>query len=325
MSAVPVNVVPFELPKKPRVKQKDAPPDQRKLAVIPIRAGTDERLHGATLRLLIVLCSYCNRAGLTWVSQLKLAEVMKVSRQAVTKQMSLLRKYGYVEITRQGFKGERPNTLRVIFDQSINAEDAIAVTSSIEDTRPPVIKQEEEKQMDEQIDREGQKRIAQMINQALKQPGKPKEKTMPSTGETLAVKQIKEGMKKAQAKRSHRQPVEVANGTVQEVANGAVNKQSHRQPLEVASVATSEGSAEHTKNGTKESIKESKVKEDINNKNSYGVLSNLEVAELKSHGLTDAQIADSLDVLLPAYKAEGLTPTSRLLADSILQLHRDVR
>ena len=34
---------------------------------------------------------------------------------------------------------------------------------------------------------------------------------------------------------------------------------------------------------------------------------------------------DALEVLLPAYKAEGLTPTPRLLVDSILQLNRDVR
>ena len=66
MSAMADNVVSFEIPKLPKLKLQDAPPDGRKVAVLPIRAGSDRRLHGGTLRTLIVLCSYCNRAGLTW-------------------------------------------------------------------------------------------------------------------------------------------------------------------------------------------------------------------------------------------------------------------
>jgi predicted transcriptional regulator len=314
MSAVPVNVVPFELPKKPRVKQKDAPPDQRKLAVIPIRAGTDDRLHGGTLRCLIVLCSYCNRAGITWVSQAKVAQDLKISRQAVTKQMKLLTDTGYIEVIKKGWRGERSNTVRVIFDQTIDAETAMAVTNTIEDTRPPAIK---EQQMQEEIDKQSQQRIAKMVAGALRSTNQPKERTMPKQGETSTVKKMKEEIAKAKAKRTHKQPAEVAIGTVAET----VQKDSHRQPdRQLPEVA--QNAEEQV---LKDSIKESKVKEDINNKNSYGVLSNLEVAELKSHGLTDAQIADALDTLLPAYKAEGLTPTSRLLADSILQLSRDVR
>ncbi len=319
MSAVPVNVVPFELPKKPRVKQKDAPPDQRKIAVIPIRAGTDERLHGGTVRCLIVLCSFCNRAGLTWVGQAKLAETLKISQQAVSKQMKLLIKTGYVEIVRKGYRGERTNTIRVIFDESIKTEDAIALTSSIEDTRPPSMKHEQEQAMQEEIDREGQKRIASMIAGALKQPTK-KELTMPKQGDTMAVKKIKEGMKKAKPKGTHSQPL----GVVQQVVSESPKETLHIQPG-ASNPTTSEGCVEHKNKVLKDSIKESKVKNNLINKSPYGVLNNSEVVELKGHGLTDAQITDALDTLLPAYKAEGLTPTSRLLADSILQLHRDVR
>ena len=319
MSAVPVNVVPFELPKKPKVKQKDAPPDQRKLAVIPIRAGTDERLHGGTLRCLIVLCSYCNRAGLTWVGQAKLAETLKISQQAVSKQMKLLIKTGYVEIVRKGYRGERTNTIRVVFDESMTAEDAIAVTSSMEDTRPPSMRNQQEQAMQEEIDREGQKRIASMIAGALKQPTK-KELTMPKTGDTMAVKKIKEGMKKAKPKGTHSQPL----GVVQQAVSESPKEALHIQPG-ASNPTTSKGCVEHKNKVFKDSIKESKVKNDLINKSPYGVLNNSEVVELKSNGLTDAQIADALDTLLPAYKAEGLTPTSRLLADSILQLHRDVR
>ena len=311
---MPVNVVPFELPKKPRVKQKDAPPDQRKIAVVPIKAATDDNLTDGCVRVLMVLCSYCNRAGITWVSQKRLAEDMKVSRQAITNQLAQLRKHGYVEIIKKGWRGERANTIRVIFDKSVDADTAIAVTSVIEDTRPPERIQEEEKQMDEQIDREGQKRIASMIAGALKQPTK-KELTMPKQGDTMAVKKIKEGLKRP-SKRSPIGQSAVSNETVQEVSNEGL----HRQSIGHSTVSLN---TENTvsKDCTKElSKEESKYKN-----NSYGVLGHSEVVELKSHGLTDAQITDALDTLLPAYKAEGLTPTSRLLADSILQLSRDVR
>jgi predicted transcriptional regulator len=146
MSAVPANVVDFKLPKrKPKVIEKEAMPDRRSLAVVPIRAAVDKTLTDACFRTLAVLCSYCNRAGITWVSQKRLAEDMKVSRQAITKQITKLRAAGYVEITRKGWRGERSNTLRVVFDTTLTAQDAIAITSGIEDTRPPdQAKREEE-------------------------------------------------------------------------------------------------------------------------------------------------------------------------------------
>lgn len=145
MNLMPTNVVDFVVPKRPRVVEKQAMPDRRSLAVVPIRAAVDKTLTDACFRTLAVLCSYCNRAGITWVSQKRLAEDMKVSRQAITKQLVKLRAAGYVEITRKGFRGERSNTLRVVFDTTLSAQDAIAITSGIEDTRPPdQAKREEE-------------------------------------------------------------------------------------------------------------------------------------------------------------------------------------
>ena len=322
MSAVPVNVVPFELPKKPKVKQKDAPPDQRKIAVVPIKAATDPNLTDGCVRVLIVLCSYCNRAGITWVSQKRLAEDMKVSRQAITNQIRQLRAHGYVEIIKKGWKGERANTIRVIFDKSVDADTAIAVTSVIEDTRPPERIQEEEKQMDEQIDREGQKRIASMIAGALKQPTK-KELTMPKQGDTMAVKKIKEGMKKASKRTT------IGNPTVSNVSAPTVSNEGSETHSIGHSTVSSQDIAQfprtHQEQVIKDCTKELSKEESKYKNNSYRVLGHSEVVELKSHGLTDAQITDALDTLLPAYKAEGLTPTSRLLADSVLQLSRDVR
>jgi hypothetical protein len=55
------------------------------------------------------------------------------------------------------------------------------------------------------------------------------------------------------------------------------------------------------------------------------VLNNQELFELIETGLTESEIAEDLDILLPLFQAEGLSPSSRVLADSILQMHRNAR
>lgn len=322
MSALPDTVVPFSLPKsKPRVVQKEAPPDQRKVAVLPIRALTDSRLTDGAVRILGLLCSYCNRAGITWVSQKRLAEDMQTSRQNITNQLAKLRDAGYVEIVRKGFRGERCNTLRVIFDPSIKAEDAISITSSIEDTRPPAIREEQQLEASQQIDREGQARIAKLISQAIKQPPT-RSATMPKSGETVTVRKMREAIKKAQTKESKpaqkQQPIgnrTVSNEGIPKVSNEGLNQ---------ASIGHSPVSSEDTDQfpiTRHEHIRESLKKDSLNRFNT--VLGNFEVERLTAAGMTAEQIDDSLDTLLPIYQAEGLTPTSQLLADSILQMHRD--
>jgi hypothetical protein len=57
-------------------------------------------------------------------------------------------------------------------------------------------------------------------------------------------------------------------------------------------------------------------------------LHNLEVSDfdfLIDNKMKPEQVEDALTTLLPLFAAEGLTPSSRVLADSILQLHRDTR
>jgi biotin operon repressor len=324
MSAVPDNIVPFTLPKKPRIKEKDAPPDQRKVCIMPIRALTDERLTDGSVRILALVCSYCNRAGITWVSQKRLAEDMKTSRQNITNQLAKLREHGYVEIIRKGFRGERCNTLRVVFDSSITAEEAITMTSNKEDTRPPAIREEQERQASEQIDREGQAKIAKLISQALKQPTKPKGYAMPAKGETRAVREVKEAMQKAQSKRSKSvdKPVDnhqsighppVSNGTVPEVSNESL----HRQPIGHSGVSLN--SEEHYK----ESIKSKSYKDSL--KNIKTVMGNEEIEKLIDNGMTIEQVREAEELIAPLFAAEGLTPSSAVMSQAILQMHRDAR
>lgn len=148
VSALPLPDNVFKLPKRrPKIVEKAALPDQRKFAVLPIAAAMDKELHGFSMKVLAVLCSYCNRAGITWVGQQRIADHLGVAKQQVARAMKQLRDRGHIEIVSKGFRGEKANTTRVIFAADITTEDAIAVTSGQEDTRPPEIKKAEVKAM----------------------------------------------------------------------------------------------------------------------------------------------------------------------------------
>lgn len=155
MSALPLPDNVFKLPKRrPKIIEKQAPPDQRKFAVVPMRAAVDTELHGFSMKVLVLLCSYANRAGITWVGQQRLADHLQVSKQQVARAMKQLRDRGHVEIMSKGFKGERANTVRIIYDTEIKAEDAIAIASNIEDVRPPEMVRKETKAMEEHFTEE---------------------------------------------------------------------------------------------------------------------------------------------------------------------------
>jgi biotin operon repressor len=313
VSAAPDNVVQFQLPKKPKVREKEPAPDQRKLAVVPIRAATDRGLTEGMLRVLLLVASYTNRAGLTWVSQARLAQDLGVTRQAVTKHLGKLIKAGYIEVVSKGWRGERSNSIRLIFDPSIDAATAIAVTSRIEDTRPPHMKDKQNEEMT--VDPEGLKRIQDMIKGAIKpiiQP--PQEYTMPK-GDTVTVAKMKaEIAAKKQRKADHRQPSEVANEKPShrqpEAVDNSLHRQPHRQPQEVASSRKNEGV--------------DKVLRLFINKG-FNVLSNQEIVEVVAEHATVAELETLIDRLSERYASEGLAlPTDgALLANDLIMLQAD--
>jgi biotin operon repressor len=326
MSAVPDNIVQFKLPaKKPRIYLKEAMPDQRKISVMPIKALTDPALTDGSIRTLGVLCSYCNRAGITWVSQARLAKDLNISRQAITNQIMRLRAAGYVEILKKGFRGERCNTLRVIYDSTVDAETAMAVTSSIEDTRPPLIIKEQRDQADK-ADLEGQQRVAQAISKALRQPAKRSPIVVKST-DTMTVKSIKNAIKKAKPASS--QPVDNSLHIGHPAVSNEVQKeQLHRQPIGHSGVSLN---AENTRSqGTsrqvvKESLLTRMNSSNLLTSNLTSVLGHQEIAELIADGIGAKDIEASLAVLLPLYRAEGIEPTASVLMVGIRQLKADAR
>jgi len=147
LSALPLPENVFKLPKRPKIIEKAPLPDQRKFAVLPMSAVMDTELHGFSMKVLAVLCSYCNRAGITWVGQQRIADHLGVAKQQVARAMKQLRDRGHIEVVSKGFRGEKANTVRVIFAAGISTEDAIAITSAQEDTRPPEIRKREARAM----------------------------------------------------------------------------------------------------------------------------------------------------------------------------------
>jgi hypothetical protein len=131
----------FNLPKAPKVKLKPAPPDQRQIAVMPLRALKDRSLDNGAIRVLGLLCSYCNRAGITWVGHARLAKDLGVSRVAITRQIVALRKKNYIKTLVQGGKLSHTSTTRVIFNEQIDTADAIGAVSD-ECRSPSMIERE---------------------------------------------------------------------------------------------------------------------------------------------------------------------------------------
>jgi Mn-dependent DtxR family transcriptional regulator len=256
--------------------------------VLPFKAVFDTELSAAGVGVLAAIAAYCNRAGITWVSQRRLASDLKISQQAVSKQVTKLKKLGYIEVLKKGYSGARHETIRVIFDPTITGEEAIAMVSNKEDARPPGLIAAEEERLQNDVDKEGLKRIAEMLKQTFNPSVTPikKEYQMPQDKETITVKKMKAEMRKNTIK----------------VVDKPVDNSLHNEPLIQPQVV------------------------DVDNSRlSYNTvfnISNINLIIMNEHKMkvSQADIKAKLDILLPAYKAEGIPPTDRLLAEGIVHM-----
>jgi biotin operon repressor len=133
----------FTIPKQPKIKLKGKPPDRRQIAVMPLRALRDKTLYNQAIRVLGLLCSYANRAGITWVAGTTLAKELGVSKSAISQQMRQLKEKGYVEVIKRGYAGQRTDTLRIVYDPSISTLDALAILGSEDEYKSPTMLKEE--------------------------------------------------------------------------------------------------------------------------------------------------------------------------------------
>lgn len=189
---LPDNVIAFKVAKRrPKIIEKEEIPHQKAYCITPFRAASDKNLHEQTLRVLMMICSYTNRAGITWVGQITLAKQLGIHQQAVSRQIKLLEKLGYLQVVSKGFKGERADTRRVVFDPSVSTEDAIGIASTAEeDARPPSIVKKEMREMDEEV----RKRLVKEATEMAKGFGKPnvfKVNTEPKSTDSITVREMK--------------------------------------------------------------------------------------------------------------------------------------
>ena len=100
-------------------------------SILPSRIFTDARIHGACIRVMGALCCYVNgRSGTLYPNQSLIARQLGVCQQAVSRQMKLLEKYGYIKkIIRENTlrkKGRQGATWRIIYDPGVLDEEIIA-------------------------------------------------------------------------------------------------------------------------------------------------------------------------------------------------------
>ena len=115
----------------PRIVKKEELPDQRALTIIPLRAAKDRRLAAMDLRVLAVLASYSNKAGLTWVGLARVGEDLGVTHQRINQIVKRLEGWGYVRTVYQGWRGERANTRQIIFKEDISPAKAARVSGEL--------------------------------------------------------------------------------------------------------------------------------------------------------------------------------------------------
>lgn len=146
---------------------------------------------------------------------------------------------------------------------------------------------------------------------------------MPKSGETRAVREVKEAMAKAKAKRQNSgKPVE------KPLSNHNPEVVIAEPPIHNPEVVSNHNLEVVLNTGIEHRDRDIKDRSKDKVKNINTVLHNLDVSDFDSlidAGMKPEQVEDCANTLLPLFAAEGLNPSSRVLADSILQLHRDAR
>lgn len=133
LSALAANVVSLQdkTVKPVTTKKMDYRPSNKReknYMVVPWRAAADQRINKtAAYVVLTIICGYTNRHGETWVGQQTIADILGVSRQAVSKQIARLVELGYIQILTKAFK-DRSARMRVVFDPKMSLEEVKANT-----------------------------------------------------------------------------------------------------------------------------------------------------------------------------------------------------
>lgn len=141
---------------------------------------------------------------------------------------------------------------------------------------------------------------------------------MTKTGDSMTVRKMKEDIKMAKARRTKAVDKSASIGhppVSYEEAEQDTQDVLHRQPRGHSAVSLISENIGIDKRLTNGRHKDNKV-------NHACVREGVRDACVGA-GMTPEQVRDACALLLPLFAAEGLTPSDRVLIDSILQLHRD--
>lgn len=130
LSSRPSIVLVEDKPKERRPLEAITP---RAFTVLPSRAIYDPDLGPGAFRVLAAIGHHANRAGLTWVSQQKIAAMMGLGRSSISDHFKTLRDTGYIETVHKSVRGAKSATVRVIFNPTISARQAIIRSKNISD------------------------------------------------------------------------------------------------------------------------------------------------------------------------------------------------
>ena len=100
-------------------------------SVLPSRVFADARVQNASIRVLGTICCHANQhSGIVFTNQITIANRLGISKQAVSRQMRLLEKCGYIKkIYKENplrKKGRKGATWRILYDPATTDEDIIA-------------------------------------------------------------------------------------------------------------------------------------------------------------------------------------------------------
>ena len=99
------------------------------------------------LRALLVLCSYTNKAGVTWAGLQRIGSDLGVSRVRAGFLIRKLTEKGYTRVIHKGFKGYCADSRQVIFNPQITADQAAAVAGEL---APYQLEQQEKDSMNQE-------------------------------------------------------------------------------------------------------------------------------------------------------------------------------
>ena len=106
------------------------PKDLRNFSIVPIRAIKDPRITPSMLRILVAFCSYADRTGRTFVSLERIGDDIGTSQSAVSKQVTKLKKCGYIVNAKPISRQIKTCTRRILYVNKTEAAIRSSLSSS---------------------------------------------------------------------------------------------------------------------------------------------------------------------------------------------------